>query len=159
MIRLAYRMLVALHPPNFREQHGEEMLCIFDESARGEARGLIADGLLSLTRQWVWHSGAWKLAAGTAISSILLVCWGYSIPRDLSWSMRWGAERNAKLLAMYPSKQVRPLDRREFAREAAQAVAMLARMRRAERKRHHADHGDKPAIGSIRAPKNPANSD
>jgi D-alanyl-D-alanine carboxypeptidase len=51
---LAYRCIVRLHPPAFREQFGEEMLGIFEEAAESHgALRLLGDGLLSLTRQWL----------------------------------------------------------------------------------------------------------
>jgi hypothetical protein len=59
MLRLLYSWLLRLHPPAFRERFTEEMLCIFDQTVASEARterhaasGLLADGVVSLVRQW-----------------------------------------------------------------------------------------------------------
>jgi hypothetical protein len=135
MIRLAYRAVIALHPPNFRDRHGDEMVCIFDESGTREARNLLADGVISLARQWLLHSGAWKLAAGFGVSSILLLGWAYGINSSFDWSMRWAAERTAKL-----DRPVPPLNRLEFQRESAQAVAMLERFHQLDGKRSGSSH-------------------
>lgn len=67
MIRLLYRVLLCLHPTVFRRQFAGEMLWIFDETAPAAARwALLLDGLLSLARQWLLRSGAWKLLAAGA---------------------------------------------------------------------------------------------
>jgi hypothetical protein len=140
--RLIYRFLVALHPRDFRDRHGAEMLCVFDECVRGdecapgEARTLLADGLVSLARQWTLHSGAWKLLAGGVISTFLILGWAYSVTRGLDYSINWAAERHAKLLAMYPAPPVPALNQVEFQREAAQAVKILAHDRAEKRHRH-----------------------
>jgi hypothetical protein len=64
MIRLLYRCFLCLHPPAFRRQFAGEMLWIFDETAPEAARwALLLDGFLSLVRQWLFRSGAWKLLA------------------------------------------------------------------------------------------------
>lgn len=53
---MAYRCIVRLHPRAFREQFGEEMTGIFEEAAKthGGFR-LLGDGLVSLTRQWIFR--------------------------------------------------------------------------------------------------------
>jgi hypothetical protein len=50
MTRRLYILLLRLHPPTFRQRFGDEMLGIFDESP--EKTSLLADGLVSLFRQW-----------------------------------------------------------------------------------------------------------
>ena len=52
--RSLYRCLLCLHPPSFQAQFANEMLWIFDETAKqqGVLRRLLGDGLLSLVRQW-----------------------------------------------------------------------------------------------------------
>jgi hypothetical protein len=61
MLRPLYRCLLRLHPPGFRRRFGDEMLSIFDQAAgKAAAFKLLADGLLSLARQWglrpeFWH--------------------------------------------------------------------------------------------------------
>lgn len=54
MLRLLYLRLLQLHPACFRERFGHEMMSIFDHTEGGIARArLVADGLVSLTRQWM----------------------------------------------------------------------------------------------------------
>jgi hypothetical protein len=82
MLRLLYLWLLRLHPRAFRNRFAEEMLCIFDQilaSQLGEERRaasrLLADGALSLVRQWTRmpgrHEEANALAtdAATSVSS------------------------------------------------------------------------------------------
>jgi hypothetical protein len=67
MMRKLYSALIRLHPPSFREQFGDEMLWIFEESAGASvwnAPPLFADALGSILRQWVIGCGTWKIAAG-----------------------------------------------------------------------------------------------
>jgi hypothetical protein len=151
MIRLVYRLLVGLHPADFRERHGDEMLCIFDECAPGEARHLLADGLVSLLRQWAFHSRAWKFLAGGAVSTLLILGWALSVTRGLDWSINWAAKRHGELLAMYPAPPDHPLDELEFEREAQEAVRMLAHYRQdAEdrRRAHRRPHTSGPGVPS-----------
>jgi hypothetical protein len=50
--RLAYRLLLGLHPALFQDEFGGEMLWIFDEEhKRGNAGYLLFDGTISLLRQ------------------------------------------------------------------------------------------------------------
>jgi len=60
MLRPLYRCLLRLHPPGFRQRFGDEMLSIFDHS-EGKRAGakLLADGLLSLVRQWTLRPEFW----------------------------------------------------------------------------------------------------
>ena len=54
MKRRLYMWLLRLHPPNFRQRFGDEMLGIFDEVAlTGGALSLLADAFVSLWRQWL----------------------------------------------------------------------------------------------------------
>jgi hypothetical protein len=57
MLRPLYRCVLRLHPRGFRQRFAEEMLSIFDHSV-GKLAGLrlLADGLLSLARQWALRS-------------------------------------------------------------------------------------------------------
>lgn len=67
MMRFLYRLLLYLHPPAFRREFAEEMLWIFDETAGGAPQALLfSDALVSLTRQWLLRSGAWKLLVAGA---------------------------------------------------------------------------------------------
>jgi hypothetical protein len=64
MIRILYRVLLWLHPPAFRREFANEMLWIFDETRGAAATAMLfSDALVSLARQWLLRSGAWKLAA------------------------------------------------------------------------------------------------
>ncbi len=55
MARKLYVILLTLHPAQFRRRFALEMLAIFDEaSAQGSKLPLLADGVLSLMRQWVY---------------------------------------------------------------------------------------------------------
>jgi hypothetical protein len=65
-----YRWLVRLHPPEFRERFGAEMLCVYDEAGRGERPHLLSDGVASLARQWVARSRYW--IAGVAVLGAVL---------------------------------------------------------------------------------------
>jgi hypothetical protein len=145
MRRGLYRLMIRLHPSTFREQFGEEMLCIFDESAPSEEPRLLSDCLVSLPRQWLLRSGAWKLAAGLAISSLILVGWAQMLTRGVSWSLRRGLEMQAIL---DPPKRTSVLNRNEFSRETAEATAILARIRRAQETRKH----DHPSSGRPSGP-------
>ena len=72
-MRFLYRCLLRLHPVSFRDQFAGEMLWIFDQAASyGLVGALVADGLISLARQWVLRAGAWKVAAG-GLSSFLMI--------------------------------------------------------------------------------------
>ncbi len=62
MIRHLYQTLLYLHPPAFREQFGDEMLWIFDETAGGGGTiGLLGDGAASALRQWFVGYEVWKV--------------------------------------------------------------------------------------------------
>ncbi|HTW31899.1 MAG TPA: S41 family peptidase [Candidatus Sulfotelmatobacter sp.] len=64
MLRLLYQGLLCLHPPAFRKRFAEEMQSIFDQITEKSARfRLLADGFVSLVRQWslrpeFWHEFA-----------------------------------------------------------------------------------------------------
>jgi hypothetical protein len=65
-----YRWLVRMHPSTFRERFGAEMLCLYDEAERGERPRLVADGVVSLARQWVVRSRYWII--GVAVLGAFL---------------------------------------------------------------------------------------
>jgi hypothetical protein len=74
MMRSLYRSVLLLHPPDFRRQFAGEMLWIFDEASASEgAIKLLGDGVLSLIRQWMLGSGAWKLVAGALLAIMQLL--------------------------------------------------------------------------------------
>jgi len=60
MTRTLYKWLISLHPPQFRGQFGEQMLCIFDETEANAQIPLLVDALISVIRQWILRSGVWK---------------------------------------------------------------------------------------------------
>lgn len=67
MTRLLYQVLLWLHPPCFRREFAAEMLWIFDDSVESEGSPrLLFDALVSLGRQWLLRSGAWRIAAALA---------------------------------------------------------------------------------------------
>lgn len=77
MMRLVYRLLLCLHPPRFRREFAQEMLWIFDETAAGGPRAiLLGDALVSLARQWLLRSGAWKLLVAGAGGLVQIVFGG-----------------------------------------------------------------------------------
>ncbi len=73
MMRSLYRLLLRLHPYEFRQEFAGEMLWIFDE-ARSTVGVLpmFADGVESLARQWLVRSGAWTYAVGVAVNATLM---------------------------------------------------------------------------------------
>ncbi len=61
--RLAYGVLVRMHPRAFREEFADEMLWIFDEAREHESTvPLFADAVTSLGRQWLLRARANELA-------------------------------------------------------------------------------------------------
>ncbi|HTX16871.1 MAG TPA: hypothetical protein VMD77_16330 [Candidatus Baltobacteraceae bacterium] len=145
MTRFLYRMLIALHPPRFRERFGDEMLCAFDESAPDRAGRLFADAFLSLFRQWFLRSGLWKMASGAVISSLLLCGWGYSMASAVNLSLSRGAWWHDKIIGNPPfAEPVAPVDEAQFERDAAQAVAILAGIRKEEAQKRHSQRHDPP---------------
>jgi len=144
-MRSLYHALIELHPARFRDRFGDEMLCVFDEAGRDRAPRLFADAVLSLLRQWLLRSNLWKMASGAVISSVLLGAWGNSTARGVDLSLARGS-RSHHRLAMNPwlGDREAPLDKAEFEREAAQAVAILARIRKTEAQKRHAQPHDAP---------------
>jgi len=71
-MRTFYRCLLRLHPPAFRGRFTGQMLWIFDETNPAGRPVLFLDCFVSIARQWVLRSGAWKAlaAAGTALVQI-----------------------------------------------------------------------------------------
>jgi hypothetical protein len=74
MSRLLYRLLLRLHPPNFRDRYSDEMLCMFDELA-AERSGffLVADGVSSLSRQWFVGVGLWKAIVAIVLAMLPVI--------------------------------------------------------------------------------------
>ncbi len=64
MFRLLYYALLRLHPARFRRRFAQEMLSIFDHVEGGPAAAkLVADGIVSLVRQWTLRLGYWEESA------------------------------------------------------------------------------------------------
>ncbi len=143
MRRSLYHALIELHPARFRDRFGDEMLCVFDEAGRDRAPRLFADAVLSLLRQWLLRSNLWKMASGAVISSLLLGAWGNSTAHGVDLSLTRGSRWHDRL-AMNPwlGDREAPLDKAEFEREAAQAVAILAGIRKTEAQKRHAHPHD-----------------
>jgi len=93
-MRSFYRFVINLHPADFRERFGDEMLCIFDEGETGfGAASLLADGCLSVARQWLTRAQVWKWAAATLGGMVSLIAgFGSFLP----WQELW-----AKLCAVF----------------------------------------------------------
>jgi hypothetical protein len=71
-MRALYCGLLWLHPSSFEERFGEELLWIFDmRPASGSSITLLLDCLVSLCRQWVFHSNLWKFGIGVLVNLIL----------------------------------------------------------------------------------------
>ncbi len=145
MRRSLYRALIELHPARFRDRFGDEMLCVFDEAGGDRAPRLFADAVVSLLRQWLLRSNLWKMASGAVISSLLLFAWGNSTARGVDLSLAQGNRWHDRLaMKSWLGDSEAPLDKSEFEREAAQAVAILARIRKAEAQKRHAQPHDAP---------------
>ncbi len=73
MMRGLYRLLLRLHPYEFRQEFAGEMLWIFDE-ARSTVGvfPMFRDAVESLARQWLIRSGAWTYAVGVAVNATLM---------------------------------------------------------------------------------------
>lgn len=99
MSRTLYGWLVRMHPPAFRREFADEMLCIYDEAG---SPAFFADALLSLARQWFLRSGGWKVAVvlvgallQMSLGGILWISIG-RVPGQAGWS----AEPHPEMAAM-----------------------------------------------------------
>jgi len=70
-MRRLYRLLILLHPPAFRQQFGDEMLWIFDESRSDRGPSLFGDGVVSVVRQWVIRRAIWKYPTAAAAAGLI----------------------------------------------------------------------------------------
>jgi hypothetical protein len=86
-----YRILIRMHPREFRERFGDEMELIFEEAASvcGKTE-LFFDAAVSLHRQWFLRPVAWKWAAATLGGMLSLFC-GFG--GFLTWAGIWAAVR------------------------------------------------------------------
>ena len=137
MSRFFYRCLIRLHPREFRERFGDEMLCIFDEAQHAGGAAFLADAAGSLARQWILRSGLWRWAVGAATTALLIVGYAHS---EAKFEKKLAISEQ-----LIEAKRVRPLNKPEFNREAAEAVAMLARFREANKKKSHPLHSQQSA--------------
>lgn len=78
MSRTLYRLLLRLHPAEFRERFAEEMQWIFEEAAgKWGITSLLFDASISLARQGLIRSNLWKwVVAGVAGIVPLLLAFG-----------------------------------------------------------------------------------
>ena len=129
MRRFLYRLLIHSHPRRFRERFGDEMLSIFDEMSPRNGVVLITDGVVSLLRQRILRSNLWKMASGAAISAFVLCLWASGVQSSMGASPELIMRQAMRLQWQPPTSESR-LDREEFQREAASAVALLAEMRK-----------------------------
>ena len=92
-MRSLYYFLLRLHPAEFHERFGGEMLCIYDEAASDLGWiCLAADAVLSLGRQWLSRIQFWKWAVATLGGLISLFC-GFG--GFITWRVIWEALRTA----------------------------------------------------------------
>ncbi len=84
MTRRLYRGLLALHPASFQDRFGEELLWIYDQKDSAySSSALIYDCLLSVVRQWLFHSSAWTFGVGLLINCFVFQKMIESIVLDL----------------------------------------------------------------------------
>jgi hypothetical protein len=136
MSRSLYRALIELHPARFRHRFGDEMLSVFDEAGRERAPRLFIDAVLSLLRQWLLRSNLWKMAGGAVISSLLLFAWRNSTARGVDLSLAAASRSNSVLSSGVSRSPGRGL--------MAQAVAILAEIRKTEAQKLHVQPHDAP---------------
>ncbi len=81
MTRALYVCLLFLHPPVFRRRFADEMLWIFDEAVPEQgAITLLADGIVSLARQWTTNPSLWRLVAMSLGNVLPFLFFGF-LPR------------------------------------------------------------------------------
>ena len=74
-MREAYRLLLWLHPAEFEERFGEEMLWIFDLRRESETGiSLLLDGGISVCRQWLACPPVRTFAMGFLVNGALALC-------------------------------------------------------------------------------------
>jgi hypothetical protein len=75
VIRAVYRGLLWLHPADFEERYGEEMLWLFDLQRPHEiAAALLLDCFISLVRQWLACPTVRIFAIGLLVNYVLAMC-------------------------------------------------------------------------------------
>lgn len=91
MTRHLYRLLIQMHPTEFRTRFGDEMQLIFEEA--GDAVGkaeLLFDAAISLFRQWFLRPAAWKWIGASFGATVPLI---FSFGSFISWGDVWAAIR------------------------------------------------------------------
>jgi hypothetical protein len=69
MMEFLYRLLLRLHPPEFRERFAPEMTLNLEETEPAEkSPRLLFDCFVSLLRQWLLRTEWWKLAAAAVFA-------------------------------------------------------------------------------------------
>jgi hypothetical protein len=76
MMKFFYGLFVSLHPRAFRERFAAEMTLNFEEAGAERSGRLVFDCFVSLLRQWLLHSGLWKLVLAVAIAFLQLMAIG-----------------------------------------------------------------------------------
>ena len=91
MTHRIYRLLIRLHPRDFRDRFADELELIFEEGATswGEA-ALLFDAARSLLRQWFLRPTIWKWIGATIGAMVPLI---FSFGSFLPWSNFWTALR------------------------------------------------------------------
>ena len=86
-----YRFLILLHPREFRERYGDEMILIFEDATASWCIGsLLLDAARSLLRQWFLRPAILKwLGASIGATVPLIFSFGSFIP----WGNVWAAVR------------------------------------------------------------------
>jgi hypothetical protein len=75
VIRAAYRGLLWLHPADFEERYGEEMLWLFDLQRPHEmSAALLLDCFISLVRQWLACPTVRIFGIGLLVNNVLALC-------------------------------------------------------------------------------------
>ena len=73
MMRRLYRGLLALHPAAFQDRFGDELIWIFDiRDPQFSSSALVVDCVLSIVRQWLFHSRLWAFGASFLLNCIVL---------------------------------------------------------------------------------------
>ena len=115
MTRWLYILLLRLHPRAFKQRFGDEMLAIFDQS--GERGSLMADGFLSLARQWTLRQPSFAFSPTTAPDGVPLF---YSAEAEIP---RFSALMPGALVALLVFVAFGWRRRRRAARAAARDTA------------------------------------
>jgi hypothetical protein len=108
-----YSGLIRMHPPEFRENFGGQMMLDFDDMTRdGLVRmGLFADAMASISRQWLLRSGIWKAGVSLSLSALLFA----AFPRIPGRVRQW----------MIPAGETAPIAPEMFALIALLTLVMI----------------------------------